>query len=293
MSAVVVNWNAGEALVTCVDSLMAAGATEVVVADNASSDGSADGLDVAGRPVRVLHTGANLGFGAGANRGAAATGGELLLIGNADIIVEPTALTALVQHLEARTSVGLVGPLIVNADGTTYPSARRFPSFVDALGHAALSLVWPANPFTRRYRQLDMDRTAPGTADWVSGSCFLVRRPVWEALGGFDEGFFMYMEDVDLCRRTWALGWQVGYEPSARVVHLQGRSTDQRPYAMILAHHRSMARYSIRAADGRGRLVLPFLLAGIAVRAGVACAHRAVTGRADRAGRSVAPSGAR
>lgn len=295
LSAVVVNWNARDVLLECVRSLRAAGVDDVVVVDNASSDGSAEAVEhsYGDGGVSVVRTGANLGFGAGANRGAAVARGEALLICNADVAVDPAAPATLAATLLADPGVGVVGPLIENPDGTVYPSPRRFPSFVDALGHAALSMAWPANPFTRRYRQLDLDRSVAGPADWVSGSCFAARRDVWDELGGFDEGFYMYMEDVDLCRRVWAGGRRVVFEPNARVVHVQGRSTDQRPYRMIVAHHRSMARYSVRAADGRGRLALPFLLAGIAVRAALACAHRAVTGRADRSGRSLARAAGR
>jgi N-acetylglucosaminyl-diphospho-decaprenol L-rhamnosyltransferase len=107
----------------------------------------------------------------------------------------------------------------------------------------------------------------------------LARRSAFQSLGGFDEAYFMYVEDVDLCWRAWQTGWRVGYEPGARVVHLVGASSRQAPYRMILAHHRSLLRFATRTATGRRRLLLPLVGAGLAVRAGFSCAHRAVTGR--------------
>ena len=283
IDAVIVNFNAGEHLLACVRSLRAEGVVSITVADNASADGSVEALEAADPDVRVVRTGSNLGMGQGNNRGAAGLTGELLLIVNPDVVVAPGALATLADALLADETVGIAGPRIENPDGTRYPSARRFPSLVDATGHAVLGLVWPRNPFTRRYRQDDWEPEAASDVDWVSGACFLIRRSLWDELGGFDRRYFMYMEDVDICWRAWRHGRRVRFEPGASVMHVQGVSTDQTPYRMILAHHRSMWRFALRTATGPARLLLPVMAAGMALRVAVACGHRWLAGRRDGA----------
>ena len=293
--AVVVNYNARDHLVQCVASLRAEGVTDVVVADNDSWDGSGEALTRADPDAAFLRTGGNLGYGTGANRGAAAPGGagrDLLLVCNSDVTLEPGALKALAAALDADPALALVGPRIEDPDGSLYPSPRTFPRIGEALGHAFLGLVAPRNRFTRRYRMLDWDHAGEREVDWVSGSCFLARREAWDALGGFDESYFMYVEDVDLCWRAWREGWRVGFEPSARVVHVQGVSTDLAPYRMIVEHHRSLLRFARRSTPGPRRALLPLVAAGLGARAALACAQRALSGLVGR-GRSSGGAGAR
>ena len=179
------------------------------------------------------------------------------------------------RQLEADPALGIVGPRIEEPDGSLYPSARAFPAMGDAVGHAFLGLVAPRNRFTRRYRMLDVDPSVPRRVDWVSGACMLVRRRCFDQLGGFDEGYFMYGEDVDLCWRAWRAGWEVGYEPGATVVHVQGVSTDRAPYRMIAEHHRSLLRFWWRTTPGPRRVVLaPVVAAGLALRVVLAWAQR-------------------
>jgi N-acetylglucosaminyl-diphospho-decaprenol L-rhamnosyltransferase len=197
---------------------------------------------------------------------------------NPDVTFGAGAVDALVAALDADPGLALVGPRIEEPDGSLYPSARTFPGVVDALGHAFLGLVAPGNRFTRRYRMLDWDHSRAGDVDWVSGSCFLVRRSAWEALGGFEEAYFMFAEDVDLCWRAGRAGLRVGYEPAGRVVHVKGVSTDQAPYRMIAAHHRSLLRFYHRSTTGWRRGLLPLVAAGLAVRTALVAAQRAVEG---------------
>ena len=276
VSAVVVNYNARDYLVECVRSLRAEGLDEVVVADNASADGSREAIEASDPAVRFLPTGGNLGYGRAANRGAAIAGSEALLVCNSDVVVEPGAVKSLVAVLESDDRVGVVGPRIENLDGTLYPSPRRFPDLGVAAGHAFLGLVAPRNRFTVRYRMLDWDRSrGAGDVDWVSGACFLVRRDAWDQLGGFDEAYFMYAEDVDLCWRAHRSGWRVAFEPDAAVVHAQGVSSDLAPYRMIAAHHRSLLRFYWRSASGPRAALVPFVAVGLAARAVLTCAQRA------------------
>ncbi|MBW3667740.1 MAG: glycosyltransferase family 2 protein [Actinobacteria bacterium] len=283
VSAVVVNYNAREYLVPCVRSLREAGVSEIVVADNDSRDGSAEALAAAEPDAKFVPTGGNFGFGGGANRGAALVSGEYIVVCNPDITIEPDAVDILVAAMEKDGRLAIVGPLVRNPDGSVYPTPRVFPRLLDAAGHAFLGMLAPRNRFTRRYRMLDLDRSVPSAdVDWVSGSFFLARREAWDALGGFDEGYFMYAEDTDLCWRAHRAGWRVGFEPAARVTHVQGASTDKTPYRMIVAHHRSLLRFSSRTAAGAERALLPFVAVALALRTVIALAHRAARRPATR-----------
>jgi N-acetylglucosaminyl-diphospho-decaprenol L-rhamnosyltransferase len=252
----------------------------VVVADNGSTDGSAEALAGADAAARWLPTGGNLGYGGAANLGVTATSGRHVLVCNPDVVVGPAALGRMADMLDGDPALGLVGPRITDPDGTLYPSARVFPSLVDALGHGLLGLLAPRNRFSRRYKLLDWDYAEVRRVDWVSGACFLVRRTAWDAIGGFDPTYFMYLEDVDLCWRLSQAGWQVAYQPAASVTHVQGVSTDRHPYRMIAAHHRSLWLFAWRTTTGWRRALLPVVGAGLVVRTGVASAHRRIAGRA-------------
>jgi N-acetylglucosaminyl-diphospho-decaprenol L-rhamnosyltransferase len=276
--AVVVNYNAGSLLADCVSGLRKEGVADVVVVDNGSTDGSEAALAKADPGATWLPSGANIGYGRAANLGAQRCPGGYLLVCNPDIVIRPGAIGILAAALDADHELGIVGPCLVNTDGTLYPSARAFPSMADALGHGVLGLLWPGNPFSRRYQLLDWDHAGARRVDWVSGACFLVRREAWDAVGGFDPSYFMYLEDVDLCWRAGRAGWAVGYEPKAEIVHIQGVSADRHPYRMIAAHHLSLWRYAWRSTEGWSRILLPVVAAGLAARTVVAWGIR----RADR-----------
>ena len=275
IAAVVVNYNARDHLIECVRSLRADGVAQVVVVDNASTDGSDTALAADDPHALFVPTGANLGFGTAANRGVAATGTPYVLILNPDVVVRRGAVDALAAALDGDGGLAVVGPRVENPDGTLYPSARRFPDLGVAAGHAFVGLVRPANRFTRSYRMLDADRSRAAPVDWVSGTCMLARRSAFDAVGGFDEAYFMYVEDVDLCWRFWQAGWTVGYEPAALVTHTVGASSELAPYRMIAAHHRSLLRFATKTTTGARRALLPVVAAGLGVRTVLAWAHRA------------------
>lgn len=280
---IVVNHDAGEAMAGFLASLPASEVAEVIVVDNASSDGSSDGLDTGtgtgsgvGPPVRVVRTGANLGYGSGANRGVAMTEAEFVLVSNPDVAVHDGALATLTAAFAADPTLAIAGPTIVGSDGVRYPSARRFPSVVVAAGHALLGPVAPDNRFSRRYRMDDLDRSATVPVDWVSGACFMARRQALKELGGFDESYFMYLEDTDLCWRAHRAGWAVAYVPGAVVTHVQGLSTARRPYRMLVAHHRSAFHFAAQRAQGWRRAALPAVAVLLAVRLVVAGTRQAL-----------------
>ena len=274
VSVVVVNYESGPALFRLLTGLRREHPREIVVVDNGSTDGSLDRVRAELHDVVVVETATNRGYGAGANRGAAATDGPYVLVTNPDLEIAPGALAELVAVLDRDPANAAVGPLVRTPEGDRYPSARRFPSLPDAAGHALLGIVAPNNRYTRAYQRSDLDTAGPGVqeVDWVSGACFLVRRSAYEEVGGFDESYFMYAEDVDLCWRLRRRGWRVAYAPAAEVVHIQGVSTDRHPYRMIVEHHRSLWRFARRSQRGSRRLLLPLVAAGLGVRTALASA---------------------
>ena len=276
IGAVVVDHDAGPLLEGCVRSLLDDGAAPVVVVENGAPGSVAAALDavLSARPapsVRIVQPGRNLGFGAGVNRGLAALAGlatppEWVLVSNPDLVVHAGALPALRDALETHPAWAVVGPRIFTEGGDVYPSVRSFPSFTDAAGHALLALYNPENPFTRRYNPGTPEGGVVAAAAWVSGSCFLARRSALEELGGFDEAYFMYAEDMDLCWRAHDAGWGVGFAGTAEVTHVQGVSTARHPYRMMAAHHRSALRFTVRTTTGWRRAALPVAVLVLGLR---------------------------
>jgi N-acetylglucosaminyl-diphospho-decaprenol L-rhamnosyltransferase len=287
-SAVVVTYEAGAHLTAAVASLLAdhsaGGPPEVVVVDNGSADGSTEALRRRYPDVPVVVPGSNLGYARGANLGIACTAAPVVAVCNADVVVMTGAGAAMLARFAAEDDLGALGPSIRNPDGSPYPSARRDPGPGDALGHAVLGALWPDNPFTRRYRNLDLAPDLPRDADWCSGAAVWLRRAALDEVGGWDERYFLFFEDVDLGRRLRRAGWRVAYEPSARVTHALGASRNRRPVRSVLAHHRGAFRYAATWWRGPRRALLPAAAVALAGRGAVEAA--VALARSRSAGRS-------
>ncbi len=289
-AAVVVNYNAGPVLVASVASILAQDPPpELVVVDNASTDDSVETLRQAHPGVRVVRSGGNLGYARAANLGIAATDAPVVAVLNPDTVLGPGAGQALTARFGADAALGAVGPRLHNPDGSVYPSARRIPSLVDAVGHGLLFFVWPDNPFTGRYRETGADPARPRDVDWVSGAAIWLRRAALDDIGGWDERYFMYVEDVDLCWRLRRAGWRVAYEPVGTVEHLLGVSTASRPYRMIAEHHRSLLRFASVRFTGPRRALLGPAAAFLTVRGALAMAHHRLSQGANRSRWRTAP----
>ncbi|SDG68188.1 N-acetylglucosaminyl-diphospho-decaprenol L-rhamnosyltransferase [Klenkia brasiliensis] len=248
---VAVTYSPGDSVESFVASVGAATTrpVEVVLADNGSTDGAPEAAAAAHEHVRVLRTGGNVGYGAAVDAGLAGAPGRWALVANPDVVLEPGSVDELLLVAARWPRAGAVGPAIRTPDGELYPSARDLPRLSTGAGHAALGWVWPANPWTARYRR---EREAPRerTAGWLSGSCFLVDLEAFRAVGGFDPGYFMYFEDVDLGERLGRAGYLNVYAPSAVVVHEGGHATRRQPHRMARVHHTSALRYLSRRYPG-------------------------------------------
>jgi N-acetylglucosaminyl-diphospho-decaprenol L-rhamnosyltransferase len=247
LAVVTVSYHSEAALNALIHSLAASerGPVQTVVVDNARESldlPPLQGLDVVAAPT-------NLGYGGGVNLGVARLprAVEWVLITNPDVTVDESAIDALLDIAREQTDAGAVGPRILESNGETYPSARELPSLRTGIGHALLANLWLGNPWTRRYRGENRLTTGKWReTGWLSGSCLLVRRAAFEAIGGFDESFFMYFEDVDLGRRLAAAGWRNLYAPGAVVTHTGAHSTSGHASSMRREHHRSAYLYLSR-----------------------------------------------
>lgn len=275
MAILIVNWNVRGLLARCLrsvqDALAGAGLSgRVLVVDNASSDGSPEMLRQQFPQVELLVLPENRGFAGGVNAGLAAlspsgegvTGGpRCVLLLNPDVEVPGGAIPALLACLEAHPRVGVVGPRLRYPDGSVQSSRRRFPTEGTLYWESTpLEQLWPANPWVRRYRVLDYPVEVEQDVDWLVGACLLVRGEALAQTGPLDEGFFLYFEELEWCRRIKQAGWRVLYCPTAQVIHHEGRSSEQVPLQRQLYFQRSKLRYARQAfgpgAAGRLRLFL-------------------------------------
>ena len=239
----------------------------IVVVDSGSTDGTAEAIRATHPSVEVLVLD-NVGYGRGVNAGAARLPAEVdvVVAANADVTFAQGAIAALVRALADDLDVALVGPRVRYPDGSHQASARRTPDVLTAVVHAALGWFRPDNPATRRYHAIDL--TGPEVieacdVDWVSGCAFAVRRADFAAVGGFDPGYRLFVEDVDLCERLRARGRRIRFDPAAEVVHRVGASTSRRPLRARLLHARALDRYLSRHGRGPVRVLRPLLWPGL------------------------------
>jgi N-acetylglucosaminyl-diphospho-decaprenol L-rhamnosyltransferase len=277
LSIVIVSWNVQELLQRCLLSLSRGGATvaptpavaqpeltyEVIVVDCASSDGSAEMVQGEFPWVRLIASDENLGYARGNNLGLAKATGHYLLILNPDTEIVDDALATMTRYLDAHPSVGALGPQLRFPDGTLQSSRRRFPSPVTAFCESTLLHQWfPNNRAARHYHLADRPADVTQAVDWLVGAALMVRCEAWQQVGPLDEGFFMYFEELDWCRRCRAAGWEIHYLPAAQITHYEGKSSEQVMAARTIRFQSSKIRY-YRKYYGLGwALIIRFFLLG-------------------------------
>jgi N-acetylglucosaminyl-diphospho-decaprenol L-rhamnosyltransferase len=290
LSVIVVSWNVRDLLRRCLQSIVASGwqteetapeeqrtgpqapsrphSLEILVVDNASADGSADMVRSEFPMARVIGNDQNRGFTAANNQGLEASRGRYILLLNPDAELVGDALDVMVGCLEAQPAAGVVGPQLLYPDGSIQSSRRRFPTLATALVESTVVQEWwQDNRILRRYYMLDASPSPgePQAVDWVVGACLLVRRAAYEQVGGLDEGFFMYSEELDWCRRIKDAGWEVLYLPTAQVIHHEGKSSEQVVPARHIHFQSSKVRYfrkhhgRLQAEVLRGFLLLTYV----------------------------------
>lgn len=272
LSVIVVNFNTGSLLGECLASVRRfAGdvALECLVVDNASSDGS---LDVLGEfpEVQCLRNAENVGFARAVNQALQVAKGRYLLLLNPDTRIVSPVFRELIAFAEAHPRTGVVGPRLVNPDGTLQTSAYRFPTLFQAAGtilrlRRLVPVTWLRARTGRRlgryFGQLD-PHAEPRPVDYVTGACMLIRREVVEAIGGLDPRFFLYFEEKDFCLRARRAGWGVFFDPAAEVVHAIGGSSKADPMTTVVERCRSMRQFHDKHSGLATRVALRGLFLG-------------------------------
>jgi N-acetylglucosaminyl-diphospho-decaprenol L-rhamnosyltransferase len=252
LSIVIVSWNVRDLLRQCLASIskLQSPSIETIVVDNVSTDGSADMVRAEFPDVRLIVNTENRGFPAANNQGIAVAQGRYVLILNPDTKVVGDALATMVAYADANPDVGVVGPQLLNEDGSVQSSRRRFPTLATAL----LESTWlqPCAPrrLLERYYVQDQPDDATLDVDWVKGAALMARREPIEQVGLMDEGYFMYSEELDWCRRFKDANWRVVYLPAAQIVHYGGKSSDQVVTSRHIYFQTSKVRY-FRKFHGR------------------------------------------
>lgn len=252
LSIIIVNWNTRDLLRACLHSLPGHDpATEIIVVDSASADGSADMVRAEFPQVRLLASPENLGYSKGNNLGLTQAQGEFLFILNPDTQVDPQAVPRLLEALRADPQVGVVGPLLRYPDGSVQASRRRFPTLLTLFLESTWAQGLAPRAALDHFYARDLPPDQPAEVDWLVGAALLVRRAAYAQVGGFDEGFFMYSEELDWCRRLKQAGWRVRHVPTAEVMHFEGRASAQVPAATHIRFNASKVRYTEKY-HGRG-----------------------------------------
>ncbi len=249
LSIIIVSWNVSSLLAACLDSLRleslrADGLTvEVIVVDSASSDGTGAMLTARYPQVKLLAQTENVGFTVGNNVGLKAATGRMLMLLNPDTVVIGDALAQLVKYIDAHPEVGVVGPQTRNSNGTIQSTRRRFPTLVTAIFESTWLQPFAPRRVLDRFYVTDVADDAVADVDWVQGSALIARREAYERVGGLDERYVMFSEEVDWCKRIKAVGWRVMYVGTARIIHYGGQSTEQVTARKHIHFQQSKLRY--------------------------------------------------
>jgi GT2 family glycosyltransferase len=267
LSIIIVSWNVRDLLRACLASIQDApriglsngsgphipGAgpalpgvltTEIFVVDNASTDSSAEMVGREFPWVKLTANAENRGFTGGNNQALRQSSGRYVFFLNCDTRVVGDALGVMVDYLETHPAVGALGPQLRYPDGCLQSSRRRFPTFGTALFESTpLAWHWLDNPWARRYHMVDMPDDQAQPVDWVMGAAILARRALLQQIGGFDEQYFMYSEELDWCRRASDAGWTIVYLPDAQIIHYEGKSSEQAVAARHIRFQMSKLRY--------------------------------------------------
>jgi GT2 family glycosyltransferase len=275
LSVVVVTYQSAGFIRACLDAVAAASgerSTEVVVVDNGSTDASVALVERHHPQVRVIRNRANLGFARACNIGIEATAGEYVVLLNPDAVCTPGSLSTVVSVLERNEQAAIGAPAVRNPDGSDQRTARAFPTASAVLfgRRSPLTRWFPGNRWSRRYLS-PVDRSgssSPFQVDWVSGACLVISRRALDALGGLDDGFPMYWEDADLCRRAAARGLTTWSVPEATVVHREGSCGSRRSFRQIRWFHQGAYRFAARhELVGPKAALRPVALLALALRA--------------------------
>ena len=248
LSCIIVNYYSSASLKNCLESVyqtLRKISFEVIIVDNSQNDPGMASLKEAYPQVRVIQNATNVGFAKANNQATLSAQGKTLLFLNPDTILADQSIEDMVAHLESNPDIGALGPKVLNTDGSLQYSCRRFPTLMTGFfnRYSLLSRWFPDNPYTVQYLMKDYNHDENREVDWLSGCCLMVPRAVFEKAGGFDEHYFLFNEDIDLCRAIGQNGFKVMYFPLAKITHHVSTSNSKVPARIIIKRHRGMKHY--------------------------------------------------
>lgn len=229
LTIIIVSWNVRELLQDCLRSVVAQkGITmQIIVVDSASRDGSVEMIAEKFSQVKIIACSENVGFPRGNNLGLAQANGRFILLLNPDTVVHEGAFSKMIHYMQENAQVGVLGPQLLNADGTVQSSRRHFPTLKTAFFESTWLEPYAPQAVLDHYYARDLPDGETAVIDWLMGACLMTRQEIVAQVGGLDEAYFMYSEELDYCRRIQQAGWQVVYFPQAKVTHLMGKSSEQ------------------------------------------------------------------
>jgi len=287
IAVIVVNWNACVDLKECLQSLYTDPpgdiSYEVWVVDNASEDGSVDMVRTEYPQVNLMENSTNVGFSKANNQAIQASNTKYVFLLNSDAAVHSGTLETLGKYANANPTSAIIGPKVLNRDGSLQFSCRRFPViWAGFFRNTLLGRLAPNNKFARAYLMEDFDHSKTGNVDWLSGCAMFIRRDLIDIIGPLDERFYMYCEDVDICWRAWNIGQKVVYMPDAVVTHAIGRSSDKNAEKMIVEFHRSWFEYDKKRHPNDNPLRRAVVFSGLWLRAAIRIFNRRNAERRQR-----------
>lgn len=266
VSVILVNYNTRDLTLDAISSIQASVQrsgfrVETIVVDNASEDGSADAFERRFPNVCVIRSGENIGYGRGNNLGAGIAAGHALLFLNTDTIVRPHALERLYDSLVSRDDRGVVGPFLENPDGSYQTSMISFPTVWRTFCNFFwIDRLFPNVALFADSQMAHADPSIERDVDVIHGAALMVRRDVFEQLGGFDPEYFMYYEESDLCKRSAMLGYSAHYVPTARVLHLISQSSRLHPWWFFKILRQSRMVYARKHMTPLARFAMAYVV---------------------------------
>lgn len=263
LSIIIVSWNVSQYLAACLDSIQANVGDlnmEVLVVDSNSSDSTVEMLHTRYPWVKILSQSENVGFTRGNNIGLAAAQGRHCFLLNPDTEIVAQALTQMVKYIDQHPEVGIVGPHTLNSDGTTQSTRRRFPTLITALFESTWLQRFAPRRVLDRYYAHDIADNATADVDWVQGSAVLLRRAVYQQIGGLDEQYINFSEELDWCKRARLAGWRVVYLGDTTIIHHGGKSFEQVVSVKHIYFQQSKLRYFHKYHGWLAALILRLFL---------------------------------
>ena len=273
LAVIVVSYNSRSYLEKCINSIVESipeteeDIIELIIVDNNSDDGSKSLIEDLCKKHAILKSiinVKNMGFAYANNQAIKSSSANYFFLLNSDTEIYEDSIESVLEYIKndiPSNKIGIIGPKIINSDGTIQSSCRKFPSLINAVAHNILSLINPDNKFSRQYKMADADRSKSFETDWVSGSAMIISKAAMDNSGLFDDKYFMYVEDVDLCYRMWKSGYKVVYFPKIKVLHHIGKSGNNNPVKAQKMMQKSALRFFVKINKKSWKIILiPFVL---------------------------------